>query len=129
MTFYQPGLGACGINSSPSQHVCALSHSVFDAAGKAAGGNSNGNPLCGRKIRIGGRGGGKTVEATVVDRCMFFFRPLFFFFYFCLSVPWLAGWLDVVSGFASSCVMKYSHAVWVLTADKQALAAAPGTSM
>ena len=32
LTYYQPGLGACGITSSSSQNIVAVSHSLFDAA-------------------------------------------------------------------------------------------------
>lgn len=67
LTYYDPALGACGITSSSSEAVCAVSKVVFDAA--STGPNPNTNPLCGRKIRL--RRNGKSVDVTVVDRCEF----------------------------------------------------------
>ncbi|KAK7919978.1 hypothetical protein PG985_008000 [Apiospora marii] len=77
LTYYGPGLGACGITSSDGDAIAAVSHITFDAAGanRGAGGNSNANPLCGKKIRIqrdykeGSGGGNRSVDVTVVDRC------------------------------------------------------------
>ncbi|KAM5433753.1 hypothetical protein McanCB49686_001329 [Microsporum canis] len=66
LTYYDPALGACGITSSSSEAVCAVSKVVFDAA--STGPNPNTNPLCGRKIRL--RRNGKSVDVTVVDRCV-----------------------------------------------------------
>ncbi|KAI0421253.1 RlpA-like double-psi beta-barrel-protein domain-containing protein-containing protein [Xylaria grammica] len=54
MTYYQPGLGACGQTNSDSEHVVAMSPSEF-----------NGN--CGKTITI--TKGGKTATAKVVDKC------------------------------------------------------------
>ena len=91
LTYYDPGLGACGIVSDSGGAICAVSHLLFDAAGSnsESGGNSNNNPLCGRKIRItrefaggddesgrrrrrGYEGGNnnRSVDVTVVDRCV-----------------------------------------------------------
>ncbi|KAK8093336.1 hypothetical protein PG997_000021 [Apiospora hydei] len=79
LTYYGPGLGACGITSTDSDAIVSVSHITFDAAGanRDGGGNLNANPLCGKKIRIqrdykeeGGAGGGnRSVDVTVVDRC------------------------------------------------------------
>ncbi|KAK3067530.1 hypothetical protein LTS18_001054, partial [Coniosporium uncinatum] len=49
LTYYDPGLGACGIVSDSSDSVVSVSHYVFDAVQK--GGNPNQNVLCGKKIR------------------------------------------------------------------------------
>ncbi|KAL2865729.1 RlpA-like double-psi beta-barrel domain-containing protein [Aspergillus lucknowensis] len=65
LTYYDPGLGSCGITSTASEKICAVSHAVFDAA--LTSGNPNENPLCGLKLRI--RRGEKSVDVTVVDRC------------------------------------------------------------
>ncbi|GAW21018.1 hypothetical protein ANO14919_105310 [Xylariales sp. No.14919] len=54
MTYYQPGLGACGQTNSDSEHVVAMSPSEFQ-----------GN--CGKTITI--TKGGKTATAKVVDKC------------------------------------------------------------
>ncbi|KAL4947377.1 RlpA-like double-psi beta-barrel-protein domain-containing protein-containing protein [Aspergillus filifer] len=65
LTYYDPGLGSCGITSSSSEKICAVSHTLFDAA--LTSGNPNENPLCGLKLRI--RRGESSVDVTVVDRC------------------------------------------------------------
>ncbi|KAL3456570.1 RlpA-like double-psi beta-barrel-protein domain-containing protein-containing protein [Aspergillus heterothallicus] len=65
LTYYDPGLGSCGIMSTASEKICAVSHVVFDAALTSA--NPNENPLCGLKLRI--RRGDRTVDVAVVDRC------------------------------------------------------------
>ncbi|KAF3483767.1 riboflavin aldehyde-forming enzyme [Arthroderma uncinatum] len=65
LTFYGTGLGACGITSSDSQAVCAVSEKLYDAA--SVGPNPNANPLCGLKLRL--RRNNKSVDVTVVDRC------------------------------------------------------------
>lgn len=73
LTYYAPGLGACGWTSSPDDAIAAVSHLVFDAAGDGAT-NPNANPLCGRSIRVtrdqGGGRGNKSVDVVVVDRCV-----------------------------------------------------------
>lgn len=65
LTYYAPGLGACGVTSSDSDKIVAVSHLVFDAV--SVGSNPNNNPLCGKKIRA--RRDNKSVDLTVVDRC------------------------------------------------------------
>lgn len=66
LTYYDPGLGSCGYTSTESEHICAVSHVLFDAA--STGSNPNDNPLCGLKIRI--RRDGQSVDVKVVDRCV-----------------------------------------------------------
>ncbi|TAQ83399.1 hypothetical protein B7494_g8275 [Chlorociboria aeruginascens] len=72
LTYYAPGLGACGIVSSASDNICAVSHIIFDAA--STSGNPNANPLCGKMIRIrrdkGDGQGTRSVDVKVVDRCV-----------------------------------------------------------
>ncbi|KAI8956441.1 RlpA-like double-psi beta-barrel-protein domain-containing protein-containing protein [Daldinia sp. FL1419] len=53
MTYYAPGLGACGVTSTESEAVVAMSPS------------QDGN--CGRTVSISYNG--KTASATVVDKC------------------------------------------------------------
>ncbi|KAF2475889.1 uncharacterized protein BDR25DRAFT_278636 [Lindgomyces ingoldianus] len=69
LTYYDPGLGACGIPSTANDPILAISHYTFDAVQK--GTDPNQNPLCGRKIRAQRVNDGKTVsiDLTVVDRC------------------------------------------------------------
>ncbi|KAG7665181.1 uncharacterized protein J8A68_001237 [[Candida] subhashii] len=64
-TFYDAGLGACGIVNSGSDYVIAVSHGMFDA--NMIDGNPNNNPLCGKRIRAYYEG--KSVDVTIVDRC------------------------------------------------------------
>lgn len=62
ITFYEAGLGACGLTSDgASENVVALPHEFM-------GTQSNGNPFCGKTVTI--VYGKKTVQATVVDKCM-----------------------------------------------------------
>ncbi|KAK9423276.1 putative RlpA-like protein double-psi beta-barrel domain-containing protein [Seiridium unicorne] len=69
LTYYEPGLGACGVTSTSEDNIVSVSHIIFDAA--SSGSNPNANPLCGRKIRIEREfnGGNSSVDVTVVDRC------------------------------------------------------------
>ncbi|GAB1730483.1 hypothetical protein NU195Hw_g5967t1 [Hortaea werneckii] len=75
LTYYQPGLGACGVTSTEDDFVVALSHVLFDAAGSStdAGGNSNENPLCGKMLRATRyneeASAQRSVDLRVVDRC------------------------------------------------------------
>lgn len=62
-TFFYPNLGACGVLSTISERVVALSHGVFDQY--TPGGNPNEN-LCGRKITAFYED--KDVDVIVVDR-------------------------------------------------------------
>jgi len=72
LTYYQPGLGACGIVSSSTQSICAVSHIIFDVA--STSGNPNDNPLCGKMIRItrydSSVGSNRSADVEVVDRCV-----------------------------------------------------------
>lgn len=70
LTYYNPALGACGIESNDDSPICAVSHITFDAV--QTGTDPNQNPLCGKKIRLRRKKeDGKTVsiDVTVVDRC------------------------------------------------------------
>ncbi|KAH9969266.1 RlpA-like double-psi beta-barrel-protein domain-containing protein-containing protein [Lactifluus volemus] len=55
------GLGACGITNKDSDHIVAVSHSVFDVYPGYTGANPNDNPICDQ---------GKSVIVTVTDRCV-----------------------------------------------------------
>ncbi|KAK3305985.1 RlpA-like double-psi beta-barrel-protein domain-containing protein-containing protein [Chaetomium strumarium] len=65
-TYYNQGLGACGQNYGDGDYVVALSHADFDLS--TPNGNPNNNPLCGKRLRASYNG--KSVEVTVVDRCV-----------------------------------------------------------
>lgn len=63
ITYYAVGLGACGEDDSGkdnSDNIVALSSALMGA-------QSNGNPKCGQTITI--YGNGKSVQATVRDKC------------------------------------------------------------
>ncbi|KAI6784216.1 Allergen Asp f-like protein [Emericellopsis cladophorae] len=64
ITYYTVGLGACGEDDAGMdqvENIVALSHELM-------GTQSNGNPMCGQTITI--TVGGKSVSATVRDKCM-----------------------------------------------------------
>ncbi|KAI0112320.1 RlpA-like double-psi beta-barrel-protein domain-containing protein-containing protein [Hypoxylon sp. NC0597] len=73
LTYYDPALGACGIQSTSSEDIVSVSHIIFDAASQ--GSDPNVNPLCHKTIRvtrnyIEAGEGNKSVDVTVVDRCV-----------------------------------------------------------
>ena len=62
MTYYDAGLGACGItNDGETEMVIALPVGLM-------GSQSNGNPYCGKTVKI--VNGDISITATVVDKCM-----------------------------------------------------------
>lgn len=65
-TWYNTGLGACGITSTDSDRIVALSKDLFDLY--TPGGNPNNNQLCGAKIHVVYNNNTSTV--TVLDRCV-----------------------------------------------------------
>jgi len=70
LTYYEPGLGACGITSTGNDDIVAISHSLFDS--QSRGSDPNANRLCGRTIRAQRVDNGITasVDLRVVDRCV-----------------------------------------------------------
>jgi len=67
LTYYQPGLGACGMTNTEQDHIVAISATIFDSYNAA--GNSNNNPLCGQYLTITGKDG-SPYKAQIVDRCV-----------------------------------------------------------
>jgi hypothetical protein len=67
MTYFTPGMGACGETSSESDHMVAISMALFDQY--TPNGNPNKNPLCGKTVTIQGKDGASH-EATIWDRCV-----------------------------------------------------------
>ncbi|KAI1256082.1 hypothetical protein MGN70_002243 [Eutypa lata] len=61
-TYYTPGVGACGENNGPSDHVVALPVSQYGNCP-----NPNDCPSCKKSINIHYKG--KTVTAAVKDKC------------------------------------------------------------
>jgi len=64
-TFYGTGLGSCGITSTDTDYICAISEILYDSL--PDGGNPNKSPWCGKQITASR--GGNSVTVTVVDRC------------------------------------------------------------
>lgn len=64
-TFYAPGLGSCGIDSTEADFVAALSKVLFDATGVA---NSNNNPYCGRKALVKAAGAKRLLKKGGITR-------------------------------------------------------------
>lgn len=64
-TWYETGLGACGITNTDTDYIVAISQLYFDLYTPA--GNPNDNTLCGRQIKATYQG--KSVVVTAVDRC------------------------------------------------------------
>lgn len=56
VTFFHPGLGACGETNTDSDFIVALGHAEFDSGS-----------FCGRRLTATFQG--KSVTVTVVDRC------------------------------------------------------------
>lgn len=66
VTYFTPGMGACGHTSDESEHMVAISQTLFDKY--TPNGNPNKNPLCGATVSITGFDG-TTYDATIWDRC------------------------------------------------------------
>ncbi|USP73462.1 hypothetical protein yc1106_00736 [Curvularia clavata] len=71
LTYYNPGLGACGQTHGDGDPVVAVSHIIWDK--NQVGANPNTNTLCGKKIRarrVDERTGKEaSIDVTVIDRC------------------------------------------------------------
>jgi len=66
-TFYETGLGACGIVNTDHDFIVAVSHLLYDAFPGYDGVNPNTNPVCNKKIKATYQG--RSVTVTVTDRC------------------------------------------------------------
>lgn len=66
-TFYDIGLGACGITNSGDDKIAAVSYLLFDTYPGYDGTNSNNNPICGKSVTA--TYGGKSVTVQITDRC------------------------------------------------------------
>jgi hypothetical protein len=67
MTYFTPGMGACGHDSTESDEMVAISKDLFDQY--TPNGNPNKNPLCGQTVSITSADG-TTRKATIWDRCV-----------------------------------------------------------
>ncbi|KAI4759783.1 hypothetical protein E4T52_08141 [Aureobasidium sp. EXF-3400] len=68
LTWYDVGLGACGLTSTSDEAIVAISQDIFDNAQYKTA-NPNLNPLCGKYVTITGKDG-SSYQAKVVDRCV-----------------------------------------------------------
>ncbi|KAG8857250.1 hypothetical protein FRB96_005925 [Tulasnella sp. 330] len=66
LTFYTPGLNACGTTDSYDAQIVAISAELWDTW-PGFDGDSNNHPLCHKPITITWQG--KTHPATITDRC------------------------------------------------------------
>jgi len=66
-TFYETGLGACGITNNDSDYIAAVSQLLFDSFPDYNGVNPNDNPVCNKKVTASY--GGKSVTVAITDRC------------------------------------------------------------
>lgn len=65
-TFFEPGLGACGVTNGPNDLIVAVSAQLYDSFPGATP-NPNNNPICQESITASFEG--KSVTVKVVDRC------------------------------------------------------------
>lgn len=62
-TYYDVGLGACGVTNTDSELIAALNVEQFNQFGSM----SNGNPVCGKTATLHYQG--KSVTVTIQDKC------------------------------------------------------------
>jgi len=67
-TYYETGLGACGVTNNDGQNIVAMSKLLFDTYPGYNGVNPNQNPICGKKLTAHYQG--KSVTCTIMDRCV-----------------------------------------------------------
>lgn len=67
-TWYETGLGACGITNTDTDYIVAVSEVLFDSYPGYNGANPNDNPVCNKQIKMSY--GGSSVTVTVTDRCV-----------------------------------------------------------
>lgn len=67
LTYFTPGMGACGETSGENDAMVAIAQSLFDKY--TPGGNPNKNPLCGQSVTIKGADGSEH-SAKIWDRCV-----------------------------------------------------------
>ncbi|KAJ3970297.1 RlpA-like double-psi beta-barrel-protein domain-containing protein-containing protein [Lentinula raphanica] len=69
-TFYDPGLGACGITNVATDMIAAIGEDFFDQYAIHMGvtsGNPNENPICNKKVVATYQG--KSITVAITDRC------------------------------------------------------------
>ncbi|KAK4104181.1 hypothetical protein N658DRAFT_419580 [Parathielavia hyrcaniae] len=63
LTYFKLGLGACGFDDSDKD----LTENIVALSAELMGAQSNGNPMCNRKVTI--MANGKTIQAVCRDKC------------------------------------------------------------
>lgn len=66
-TYFDTGLGACGITNNASDFIVAVSQAMFDSWPGYRGDNPNANPICKKMIRATFEG--TSIDVMVTDRC------------------------------------------------------------
>ncbi|KAF9266664.1 hypothetical protein L218DRAFT_742971 [Marasmius fiardii PR-910] len=66
VTWYTPGLGACGHVNSAADLIAAVASPIYDTFPGATA-NPNLNPICSRKATV--KYQGKSVTVAIVDKC------------------------------------------------------------
>ncbi|EMD39428.1 expansin-like protein [Gelatoporia subvermispora B] len=66
-TFYQPGLGSCGITNTGADFIVAISSLIFDSFPGYDGVNPTTNPIC--NMMVTANYAGKSVTVTITDSC------------------------------------------------------------
>ncbi|KAH7883675.1 RlpA-like double-psi beta-barrel-protein domain-containing protein-containing protein [Phlebopus sp. FC_14] len=66
-TYYETGLGACGITNNDGQRIAAVSELLFDTYPGYDGSDPNSNPVCNKQVTA--FYGGKSTTVTITDRC------------------------------------------------------------
>jgi len=66
LTFYSPGLNACGTYDKPDAWICAVSYKLWNSW-PGWNGDSNDHPLCHKAIEVTYQG--KTIPVTITDLC------------------------------------------------------------
>ena len=64
ITWFTPGLGACGDTSTDSDHIVSLAEDMW---GSSDAGNPNENPVCNKSITISYKE--RTAHAVIKDKC------------------------------------------------------------
>ncbi|KKY32464.1 putative allergen asp f7 [Diaporthe ampelina] len=65
LTYYTVGLGACGEDDSGKD----MSSNIVAMSSETMGSQSNGNPMCGKTIKIYNNANGKTSTGIIRDKC------------------------------------------------------------
>ncbi|GLB36782.1 putative lytic transglycolase [Lyophyllum shimeji] len=66
LTFFTPGLGACGLTNSDADMIAAVSVEFYNTFPGATA-NPNLNPICGKMATV--NYGGKTIRVAITDKC------------------------------------------------------------